>query len=110
VFNAATLQKVLIQFGPELAPGWHFVDSTHVKVHADRYNPAGGQASQAMGRTKGGLNTKIHALVNARSQAVVIALSGGNQADISLAEELTDCLPEDCTLIADKAYDSSTLR
>src|ERR1700745_3465715 len=27
-----TLQKVLTQFGPELAPGWHFVDSTHVKV------------------------------------------------------------------------------
>jgi transposase len=37
-------------------------------------------------------------------------LSGGNQADISLAEELTECLPEDSTLIADKAYESSTLR
>jgi hypothetical protein len=41
-----------------------------------------------MGRTKGGLNTKIHAVVNARSQAIVIALSSGNEADISLAEEL----------------------
>jgi hypothetical protein len=58
-----------------------------------------------MGRTKGRLNIKIHAVVNARSQAVVIALSGGNQADISLAEELTECLPEDSTLIGDKAYD-----
>jgi transposase len=63
-----------------------------------------------MGRTKGGLNTKIHAVVNARSQAVVIALSGGNQADIFLAKELTERLPEDSTLIGDKAYDSSTLR
>jgi len=105
-----TLQKVLTQFGPELAPGWHFVDSTHVKVHADGSNPAGGQAAQAMGRTKGGLNTKIHALVNARSQALVIALSAGNDADVSLAEELTECLPENSTLIGDKAYDSSTLR
>jgi transposase len=105
-----TLQKVLTQFGPELAPGWHFLDSTYVKVHADGSNPAGGQALQAMGRTKGGLNTKIHALVNVRSQAVVIALSAGNQADISLAEELTECLPEGSTLIGDKAYDSSTLR
>jgi transposase len=104
------LKKVLTQFGPELAPGWHFVDSTHVKVHADGSNPAGGQALQAMGRTKGGLNTKIHALVNARSQALVIALSGGNQADISLADELTECLPQGSTLIGDKAYDSSTLR
>ena len=105
-----TLQKVLTQFGPELAPGWHFVDSTHVKVHADGSNPAGGQALQAMGRTKGGLNTKIHALVNVRSQAIVVALSGGNQADISLAEELTECLPEGSTLIGDKAHDSSTFR
>ncbi len=105
-----TIEKVLTQFGPELAPGWHFVDSTHVKVHADGSNPAGGQARQAMGRTKGGLNTKIHAVVNARSQPIVIALSSGNQADITLAAELTDCLLQDSTLIGDKAYDSSTLR
>lgn len=63
-----------------------------------------------MRRLKGGLNTKIHVVGNARSQAVFIALSGGNQADIFLAEELTECLPEDATLIGDKAYDSSTLR
>ena len=67
--HRGTLQKVLAQFGPELAPGWFFVDSTHVKVHADGSNPAGGQAPQAMGRTKGGLNTKIHVVVNARSQS-----------------------------------------
>jgi hypothetical protein len=103
--HRGTLQKVLAQYGPELAPGWFFVDSTHVKVHADGSNPAGGQAPQAMGRTKGGLNTKIHAVVNAHSQAIVIAVSSGNEADISLAEELTECLPKDSTLIGDKAYD-----
>ena len=100
--HRGTLQKVLAQFGPELVPGWFFVDSTHVKVHADGSNPAGGQAPQAMGRTKGGLNTKIHAVVNVLSQAIVIALSSGNQADISFAEELTECLPENSTLIGDK--------
>jgi transposase len=103
-------QQVLTQFGPELAPGWYFLDSTHVKVHADGSNPAADQAPKAMGRTKGGLNTKIHAVVNARSQAIVIALSSGNEADLSLAEELTECLPKDSTLIADKGYDSSILR
>ena len=51
-----------------------------------------------------------HALSRACSQAIVIALSSGNQADISFAEELTECLPENSTLIGDKAYDSSTLR
>ena len=100
--HRGTLQKVLAQFGPELVPGWFFVDSTHVKVHADGSNPAGGQAPQAMGRTKGGLNTKIHALVNVRSQPIVIALSSGNEADITLAAELTDCLLQDSPLLATK--------
>jgi transposase len=105
-----TLQQVLTQYGPELAPGWHFLDSTHVKVHADGSNPAGGQVSQAMGRTKGGLNTKIHAVVNARSQALMVALSSGNEADVSLAKELTEYLPPGSIVIADKAYDSCPFR
>src|ERR1700745_1201301 len=105
-----TLEKVLTQLETELPAGCHFVDTPHVKAHPDGSNPSGGQAAQAMGRTKGGLNTKIHALVNARAQALVIALSAGNDADISLVEELTECLPEGSTLIGDKAYDSSTLR
>jgi hypothetical protein len=29
------------------APGWYFVDGTHVKVHADGSNAIGGQASQS---------------------------------------------------------------
>jgi len=45
----AARQKVLAQYGPELASGWYFVDSTHVKVHADGANPAGGKAPQASG-------------------------------------------------------------
>lgn len=31
------------------------LDATHVKVHQDAANPAGGQSEQSIGRTKGGL-------------------------------------------------------
>ena len=31
------------------------------------------------------MNTKIHAVVNARSQAIIIALSSGNEADTSFS-------------------------
>jgi transposase len=34
----------------------------------------------------------------------------GTKPTSLLAEELTECLPKDSTLIGDKAYDSSTLR
>jgi transposase len=103
-------ERLLNEFGPELEPGWHFVDSTHVKVHADGSNPAGGQAHQAVGRTKGGLNTKIHAVVNSQSNAIVIALSAGNEADISYAEALVEDLPQGSVIVADKAYDSTAFR
>jgi transposase len=63
-----------------------------------------------MGRTKGALNTKIHAVVNARSQALMVALSSGNEADVSLAKELTEYLPPGSIVIADKAYDSCPFR
>ena len=39
------------------------VDSTHIKLHQDGANPGGGQAAQAMGRSKG-LNTKLVAPVD----------------------------------------------
>ena len=73
-------------------------------------NAAGGQTSEAMGRTKGGLNTKIHAVVKCALASCRHCLVRWEPADISLAEELTECLPEDFILIGDKAYDSSALR
>jgi len=50
------------------------VDATHNKVHRGGANPAGGREKQAMSRTKGGLNTKLHAAVDARSQPQALIL------------------------------------
>jgi hypothetical protein len=47
VVSTRHLKKVLTRFGPELVPGWHFVDSTHVKVHAGTGAPALDLSSQA---------------------------------------------------------------
>jgi len=53
------------------------LDCSHVKVHADGANPAGGQSHQAMGRTKGGLNTKVVATVDALGRPVQLAVAPG---------------------------------
>ena len=82
-----------------------FLDSTHVKVHRGASNPAGGQAAQAMGTTRGGLNTKIHAVVDGAGQPVRLLLSAGNEADITHAETMADEIPA-TMLVADKGYDS----
>ena len=86
-----------------------FLDSTHVKVHRCASNPRGGQASQAMGRTKGGMNTKIHAVVDEAAQPMRLFLSAGNEADISHAPTLAEEIPA-AMLVADKGYDSDGFR
>jgi transposase len=86
-----------------------FLDSTHVKVHCDGANPAGGQEKQGMGRTKGGLNTKIHAVVDNDARPVALALSAANEADVTVAPELLQHVDCGC-VVADKAYDSNDLR
>jgi transposase len=40
------------------------LEATHVKAHQDGTNPRGGQELQAVGRTRGGLNTKVTAMAN----------------------------------------------
>ena len=48
------------------------------------------------------IRPKVKALLPKIKEAII---SGGNEADISLAEEPTECLPEDSTLVGDKACD-----
>ena len=97
------------QLGHEVAGTLRFLDSTHVKVHGDGANPAGGPEAQAMGRTKGGLNTKIHVAVDNKARPAAVALSAGHEADITLAPEVIAGLTCAC-IVADKAYDSNAFR
>ena len=63
-----------------------------------------------MGRSRGGLTTKIHALVDAEGRPVRLHLSEGQASDCKQAEPLLEHLPEDSILLADKAYDSDAIR
>jgi len=95
--------------GPALKSQRLFVDSTHVKVHKSGSNPAGGQEHQAMGRTKGGLNTKIHAAVDNRGNPAALLLSAGTEADVSCAPEILKEV--NCEmLVGDKGFDSDPFR
>jgi transposase len=86
------------------------VDATHIKVHKDGANPCGGQQGQCLGRTKGGLNTKIHALVDRVGKPVAIVLTAGQAGDAPQAINLLSKAPGLQTGIMDKAYDSDQIR
>lgn len=63
-----------------------------------------------MGRSRGGLTSKIHALVDAEGRPVTLRLTAGQVADCKQAEALVDCLGEGDILLADKGYDSDAIR
>ena len=43
-----------------------------------------GEAAQAIGRSRGGRTSKIHALANAQGKPIAFVLTPGNVADISV--------------------------
>ena len=63
-----------------------------------------------MGRSRGGLTTKIHALVDGRGLPVQLHLSEGQASDCKQADPLFDAVPEGSIFLADKAYDSDAIR
>lgn len=63
-----------------------------------------------MGRSRGGLTTKIHALVDGNGLPVVLKLTEGQAHDGRSAADMLDNLGPGQILLADRAYDSDALR
>lgn len=63
-----------------------------------------------MGRSRGGLTTKIHALVDANGLPITLKLTEGQAHDGRSAADMLDTLEAGDVLLADRAYDSDALR
>ncbi len=63
-----------------------------------------------MGRSRGGLTTKIHALVDANGLPILLKLTEGQAHDGRSAADMLDDIGEGQILLADRAYDSDNLR
>lgn len=63
-----------------------------------------------MGRSRGGLTTKIHAVVDAEGRPIRLDLSPGQDHDCTKALPLLDGLAKGSILLADRAYDTDTIR
>src|ERR1019366_7581470 len=66
--------------------------------------------SGCMGRSRGGLTTKLHALVDAGGLPIALKLTEGQAHDGRSAGDMLDALGAGQILLADRAYDSDALR
>src|SRR3954471_5665798 len=65
---------------------------------------------QSMGRSRGGLTSKIRALVDTNGLPVRLALSAGEAHDNRLAAKLLSRLKAGTMLLADRGYDADWIR
>ena len=89
--------------------------NTDDRLHAHQSPPLGlgrkkGEQKQAIGRSRGGRNTKIHAIADAKGRLLSILLSGGEAHDCPPAQRLIRRTKRGKKLLGDKAYDSAELR
>ena len=84
------------------------VDGSYTRAHQHSAGGEGGREAQAIGLSRGGLTTKIHAVVDSLGNPIRLKLTGGNAHDSVPALELIGGLSAD-NVIADKAYDAQTI-
>jgi transposase len=85
------------------------------RQHAHQGAPLGfgrkkGEHKQAIGRSRGGRNTKIHAIADAKGRLLSILLTGGEAHDCPPAQRLIQRTKPAKKLLGDRAYDSAELR
>lgn len=90
-------------------PQWLFIDGSIVKAHQDGANVKM-PLEEAIGKSRGGNSTKIHLAVDNGGLPVHFELSGGQVGDVSHGELLVRSSPEAEVVVADKGYDSQSLR
>ena len=98
-----------------------FYAAVDTRAHHDRCNPfkgpphggepaKKGAISRRIGRTKGGLNSKLHTVCDGEGRPIIMLLSEGQMSDHKGARLVLDALPPARNLIADRGYDSAWVR
>ena len=107
--GSGLLERIFRDSQKEDSSQCRYIDSTCCKVHKHSNGYSNESDSRCIGSTKGGRNTKIHAVVDGSSRVCSFLLSPGNDSDIKHAPELVEDI-SDKRIVADKGYTSGPFR
>ncbi len=85
------------------------IDTSVVRVHQHGASISDNH-HQDMGRSRGGLTSKIHAAVDGNGLPVHVALTSGETHDNRLCSVLLSALLPQTMLLADRGYDADWIR
>jgi transposase len=107
--RAGVWARIMSSFAGTHDTSVQMIDTSIVRVHQHGACITRNQR-QSMGRSRGGLTSKIHALVDIDGLPVRRAPSPGEAHDVRLAGKLLSRLKSGSMLLADRGYDADWIR
>jgi transposase len=107
--RAGVWDRIMNTLSADHDPAVQMIDTSIVRVHQHGACVARNKR-QSMGRSRGGLTTKIHALVDRSGLPLRLALTTGEAHDNRLAAGLLSNLKSGSILLADRGYDADWIR
>lgn len=103
------LMKVFKSLAKDPDIEWEFIDGSFVKAHQHSHGAAT-KDDEAIGRSCGGNNTKIHMVVDSFGLPIEFILTGGQVHDSQIAPILIGLTPVSDYMIGDRGYDAESIR
>ena len=97
--------KVFKHLAADADDEYAMIDSSIVRAHQHSSVAVKDRKAQAIGRSKGGLSTKINTVVDALGNPTAFVLTPGQACDLDGSDKLLPGI-EAKTILADKAYDA----
>ncbi|WP_338608742.1 IS5 family transposase [Pelagibacterium nitratireducens] len=112
-FNRWAKAGVWVRVFEELAEkspdSMQFIDSSIIRAHQHAASGKKGGADHAIGRSRGGLSTKINAMVDANGLPVAITLAPGQASDKAAVPALLATQKVIGDVVADRGYDARAI-
>jgi len=113
IFNSWSKKKLFMRLFKSLVVNpdmeYSFIDGSFVKAH-QHSSGAASDTSEAIGKSTGGNNTKIHMITDSYGLPIDFTITAGNVNDSTAAPELIKKLNDSLYIVADKGYDDEKIR
>jgi transposase len=106
--RSGLIDSVFASFAGEADDEWNMIDSTINRAHQHSAGARIGE-ERAIGASRGGLSSKVHAVCDAHGNPTRISITEGQRHDAAEAPNLLQDMDGE-VLIGDKGYDSEELR
>ena len=101
--------EIFFELRGEIDTEWVFADGSYVRAHQHASGARIGD-ERAIGRSRGGATTKIHIAADAHGNPIDFEITGGEVHDAKVADKLIEKIGLAKYFIADKGYDSESIR